>query len=108
MLTILAGLLYKVLQKFTPGLMDTNFSDNTVVITIKKVKNSYVTQLENIPADRIERLLSTCRSRFGCGGNINRSLGMPVLVLNGDQKFNIERTKATIFGGLELRMKDKR
>lgn len=88
--------------------MEMDFSDNAVLVTIKKIKNSVVTQLENIPDDRIEGMLATCRSKFGCGGNINKSLGVPVLVLNGDQKFNIERTKATIFEGLELRMKDKR
>ncbi|KAI5170370.1 translation initiation factor 1 [Pancytospora epiphaga] len=88
--------------------MDTDFSDNAVLITIKKVKNSYLTQLENVPTDKIDQLLSACRSKFGCGGNINRSQNAPVLVLNGDQKFNIERTRTTIFEGLELRMKDKR
>ncbi|KAI4292418.1 translation initiation factor 1 [Pancytospora philotis] len=85
--------------------MDVNFNENAVLITVKKVKNSYQTLLENIPADRIEKILSTCKSKFGCGGNIASSTGASVLVLNGDQKFNIERTKASIFQGLEMRMK---
>lgn len=88
--------------------MDLDFSENAISVIVKKNKNSYITLLENVPSDRIDKILSVCRSRFGCGGNIVKETVKPTILLQGDQKFNIEKTRATIFDGLELRSKDKK
>lgn len=88
--------------------MDLDFTENAISVTVKKCKNSYVTILDNVPLDRIDRLLSSCRSKFGCGGNIVKDSPTPAILLQGDQKFNIEKTRAAIFDGLELRIKDKK
>lgn len=88
--------------------MDLDFSENAISITVKKCKNSYVTLLENVPADRIDKLLSTCRAKFGCGGSIVKDAAKPSILLQGDQKFNIEKMRKTAFDGLEFKMSDRK
>ena len=100
--------LTKRLQNFHPQIMDLDFSENTISVVVKKERNSCITLLENVPSDRIDKILSACRSRFGCGGSIVKESARPAIQLQGDQKFNIEKTRATIFDGLELRSKDKK
>ncbi|KAI5148362.1 translation initiation factor 1 [Enteropsectra breve] len=87
--------------------MDLNFSENVVQITIKKFKNSYTTLIQNLPKERLDKILSTCRTKFGCGGSVVKDTTKPSILLQGDHKFNIEKFRNTIFEGLELKLTDK-
>lgn len=82
--------------------MDSLFSSNSVSVSVKKHKNSYITLVENLPADRIDSILSACRTKFGCGGSVLKKAAQPTIQLQGDQKYNVEKVKDTIFSGLEL------
>jgi len=87
--------------------MDLNLSEgDSVAVIVKKCKNSYVTVIQNLPADRMEKILSTCRSKFGCGGNVVKDAAKPSILLQGDQKHNIERHRGTIFDGLDMTMNE--
>lgn len=88
--------------------MDISLTGNVISVLVKKVKNSYETLLENVPSDKLDRLLSQCRSKFGCGGNVVKDATIPTIRLQGDQKFNIDKARDSIFEGMELRSKDKK
>ena len=77
-------------------------AEDTVVVSVRKVKNMMITYLENIPQDRLSSLLTACCSKFGCGGNIVKDSDKPAFWLRGDQKDNIRRNIDTLFGGLHL------
>ena len=87
--------------------MDQAFAETAILVSVKKERNAYTTLVENIPTGRAEKLLSQCKVRFGCGGALVRDARTPSIRLQGDQKFNIEKFKETLFAGMEIKMKDK-
>lgn len=86
--------------------MEVNLSEDAILVSVQKMKKSMVTVLENVPEDRIDKLLSTCRLKFGCGGSVVKDTKKSAIVLQGDHKYNIEKAKKTIFEGMDVKIKD--
>ncbi len=84
-----------------------NTKSDIINVLVKKQKNSYITVLSNIPQYRINDILNVCRTKFGCGGNILKDAAIPSISLQGNQKFNIEKNKESIFKGLDVNFDDK-
>lgn len=83
--------------------MQINFLENVVLVSVRKVRNNYVTILHNVPQGRTKALLAECKSKFGCCGNVDVENNKEIIKLQGDQTFNIEKNKETIFKGLEVK-----
>lgn len=83
--------------------MHTNFLENVILVSVRKHKNNQTTVLQNVPKDRIESILKSCKKCFGCGGRIGMELSKDIIILQGDQTMKLKEHKDTIFEGLEIR-----
>jgi translation initiation factor 1 (eIF-1/SUI1) len=83
--------------------METNFLENVILVSVRRHKNNQTTVLQNIPRERIEVMLRSCKKCFGCGGRIGTELSKDIIILQGDQTMKLREHKDTIFEGLEIR-----
>lgn len=84
--------------------MDTVLSNNTVTVISKRQRNCDITVIENLPSADIDRILTTCRKTFGCGGSILKGAAKPTIQLQGNHCAKIDQARETIFKGLALKI----
>ena len=58
-----------------------DFCENTVFITLSKSRKKLLTVLDNIPKDRLQGILSQCKTAFGCSGHVLEENGKELVAL---------------------------